>query len=166
MADVKPRRGRTAAAGPEAAVTVETPRMPPPDAPAAPRTKRSGRDRSNDIDASTLRRLQRGELAIAARIDLHGMTQARAHAALERFVADQVERGARMLLVITGKGGAGGEGVLRRMLPGWLAAGPHATRILRIEPAHSKHGGSGAWYVYLRKARTILDHPGCQNSEE
>ncbi|MBL8697483.1 MAG: Smr/MutS family protein [Alphaproteobacteria bacterium] len=104
------------------------------------------------IDKSTLARLKRGDLAIDGRLDLHGMTQADAHETLDRFVDGGVGRGARLLLVITGKG-AGGDGVLRAMLPRWLRAGPHATRILRIEPAHVKHGGSGAWYVYLRRRR-------------
>lgn len=109
-------------------------------------------DRSLTIDKSTLAKLKRGDIVIDARIDLHGMTQAHAHEALDHFVDRGAARGARLLLVITGKG-MGGDGVLRQMLPRWLRAGPHAARILRIEPAHVRHGGGGAWYVYLRKRR-------------
>ena len=104
------------------------------------------------MDRRTAERLRRGERAPDARIDLHGMTAAAAHAALDAFVGSAVARGARFLLVITGKGGrGGGRGLLRDAVPGWLRAGPHGTRILGIFEAHRKHGGAGALYVYLRK---------------
>ncbi len=91
-------------------------------------------------------------MPIDVRLDLHGLTQARAHRALDHFIDQAVARGARTLLVITGKG-VGGDGVLRQMMPRWLAEGPHTARVLRVEPAHVKHGGGGAWYVYLRRQR-------------
>jgi len=107
---------------------------------------------SNAIDKSTLTKIKRGDMPIDGRLDLHGLTQARAHRALDHFIDQAVGRSARTLLVITGKG-VGGDGVLRQMMPRWLAEGPHTTRVLRVEPAHVKHGGSGAWYVYLRRRR-------------
>jgi DNA-nicking Smr family endonuclease len=59
-----------------------------------------------------------------------------------------------MLLVITGKGSvAEGGGVLRRQVPRWLAAGEHVRRLLRLEQAQPRHGGSGALYVLLRRQR-------------
>jgi DNA-nicking Smr family endonuclease len=91
-------------------------------------------------------------MAIDRRLDLHGMTQERAHAALDRFVRGAWTDGARMLLIITGKG-SDGEGVLRRSLPQWLNAGEHAPRVLRMETAQPKHGGGGAFYVLLRRQR-------------
>ncbi len=91
-------------------------------------------------------------MAIDRRLDLHGMTQANAHAALDRFVRGAWRDGARLLLIITGKG-SGGEGVLRKSLPQWLHAGEHAPRVLRMESAQPKHGGSGAFYVLLRRQR-------------
>jgi DNA-nicking Smr family endonuclease len=104
------------------------------------------------IDRRTAERLRKGEMAIDRRLDLHGMTQERAHAALDRFVRGAWADGARMLLIITGKG-SGGEGVLRRSLPQWLNAGEHAPRVLRMETAQPKHGGGGAFYVLLRRQR-------------
>jgi DNA-nicking Smr family endonuclease len=104
------------------------------------------------IDRRTAERFQKGEMAIDRRLDLHGMTQARAHAALDRFVRNAWQEGLRVLLIITGKG-SGGEGVLRRSLPHWLEAGEHAPRVLRLTRAQPKHGGEGAFYVLLRRQR-------------
>lgn len=94
-------------------------------------------------------------MAIDRRIDLHGMTEAAAHAALDRFVRHAWQEGARVLLVITGKGSVReGGGVLRRNLPRWLAAGENAPHVLRVEQAQLRHGGQGAYYVLLRRQRT------------
>ncbi len=104
------------------------------------------------LDRRTAERLRKGEIAIERRIDLHGMTQDDAHAALDRFIRLCWKDGRRMLLVITGKG-SGGAGVLRRGVPRWLAAGEHAARILKVETAQARHGGGGAFYVLLRRQR-------------
>jgi len=106
------------------------------------------------IDRRTAERLRKGAMEIDRRIDLHGMTEANAHAALDRFVRQAWRDGARVLLVITGKGSVReGGGVLRRNLPRWLATGEHAARVLRIESAQPRHGGAGAYYVLLRRQR-------------
>ncbi len=165
MADVKPLRRRRprkrnveaqedAAAAPAPAPVATAPSAPAP-TPAAPSPAPAPRPRSGaggGIDRATLARLKRGDIPIAGRLDLHGMTQADAHAALDGFIGRAAATGKRLLLVITGKG-SGGDGVLRRMMPRWIHAGPHAARVLRIEPAHARHGGGGAWYVYLRRDR-------------
>ncbi len=107
------------------------------------------------IDRRTAERLRKGEMAIDRRLDLHGMTEAAAHAALDRFVRRAWHEGVRVLLVITGKGSVReGGGVLRRNLPRWLAAGENAAHVLRIEQAQLRHGGQGAYYVLLRRRRT------------
>lgn len=93
-----------------------------------------------------------GTLRLDARIDLHGMTQSEAHAALEKFIDAQVKKGARHLLIITGKGKLGG-GVLRTNLKLWLKILPGADEILRVAQASIKHGGSGAFYVILKKKK-------------
>ena len=116
------------------------------------------------LDRRNAERLRRGERAPEARIDLHGMTAARAHAALDRFMAQSLAERRRLVLVITGKGGKPrdpdaapfmrpSEGVLRQQVPRWLRSGPFARRIVGIFQAHARHGGAGALYVYLKKDR-------------
>jgi DNA-nicking Smr family endonuclease len=101
------------------------------------------------------RQLARGKAEIGGRIDLHGMTQAEAHDALQRFLRRAQAEGAKFVLVITGKGGPGGErGVLRRQVPLWLALPELRTCVLGFDVAHVGHGGEGALYVRLRKARS------------
>lgn len=122
-----------------------------PSVPLAPRAP-ARKAAEPGLDRNTARRFERGEMPIENAIDLHGMTQARAHEALDAFIASAVKAGARMLLVVTGKGRQG-EGVLRRHVPEWLRAGPYAGRILRIAAARIQHGGEGALYILLRRAR-------------
>jgi DNA-nicking Smr family endonuclease len=104
------------------------------------------------IDAALHRRITRGRDAIAARIDLHGMTQDLARAALTAFFRRAVEEGWRAILVITGKG-VGGDGVLRRRVPDWLAEPPLRDQIAGVSEAHRRHGGEGALYVALKRKR-------------
>jgi DNA-nicking Smr family endonuclease len=110
------------------------------------------------LDHGTARKLGRGRLEPQARLDLHGMTSDRAHAALGGFVARSRDAGLRCVLVVTGKGrgeggGARGEGVLRREAPRWLATPPLAQMVVGVFEAHARHGGGGALYVYLRRRR-------------
>jgi DNA-nicking Smr family endonuclease len=100
----------------------------------------------------------RGKQAIDARLDLHGLTQSEAHGALLRFLHTAQARDARLVLVITGKGsknlGRGGEpGVLRRQVPQWLGLPEFRSLVLGFEDAGARHGGEGALYVRLRRAR-------------
>jgi DNA-nicking Smr family endonuclease len=102
-------------------------------------------------------RLAKGRNAIDARIDLHGMTQARAHRALIAFLHRAHSDGATFVLVITGKGKASvldrERGVLRRQVPLWLALPDLRSLVVGYEEAHIGHGGEGALYVRLRRAR-------------
>jgi len=101
----------------------------------------------------------RGRDAIDARIDLHGMTQSEAHDALIRFVRRAQTNGARLVLVVTGKGSgtsrdaARERGVLRRQVPLWLALPEFRPFIVGFDAAHVAHGGEGALYVRLRRIR-------------
>jgi DNA-nicking Smr family endonuclease len=102
------------------------------------------------FDKKTERQLRQGTVAVDARLDLHGMTQAEAFAALDRFIMAQARTGRRTLLVITGKG-RGNEGVLRTNFPLWLENISAAPSVLSFRPAALKHGGTGAFYVMLRR---------------
>ncbi len=106
------------------------------------------------MDRKAYEALRRGRLEPEARIDLHGLTSERAHAALQSFILSSHAEGRRLVLVITGKGRSNeGPGALRRGAPHWLALPPLAARVLEIAPAHRRHGGDGALYVYLRRLR-------------
>lgn len=121
-------------------------------APAAARVRSTRLDptRPIDIDRRTWDRLRRGELPIATRLDLHGLTQTQAHERLQSFLSRARRDGARCVLVITGRGSAGG-GVLRTMTPRWLDEPPLRDHIVAFAPASAAHGGAGALYVLLRR---------------
>lgn len=113
------------------------------------------------MDRKTFGRMTRGKLAPEARIDLHGMTVAAAHPALTGFILRSQAEGRRLVLVITGKGKRSEDsgpipvrpGVLRHQVPHWLETPPLRQAVLQITPAHRRHGGDGAFYVYLRRRR-------------
>jgi len=96
------------------------------------------------------KRVRRGKLEIDATLDLHGHTQESGYAALARFQQSAQRREARVVLVVTGVGRTG-EGVLRKRLPDWLAARELKPLISGYAQAHRAHGGSGAYYVFLRR---------------
>ncbi|MEY9402406.1 DNA-nicking Smr family endonuclease [Bradyrhizobium japonicum] len=99
-------------------------------------------------------KLSRGRSEIEARLDLHGMTQIRAHRALTGFLHRAHDDGLTFVLVITGKGRSGGEsGVLRRQVPEWLSLPEFRAFVVGFEEAHIGHGGEGALYVRIRRAR-------------
>lgn len=100
--------------------------------------------------------LSKGKKEIEARLDLHGMTQARAHRALSGFLHRAHGDGLTFVLVITGKGKVGPEserGVLRRQVPQWLSQPEFRTLVVGFEEAHIGHGGAGALYVRIRRSR-------------
>jgi DNA-nicking Smr family endonuclease len=135
---------------------------PPPSEPAAPaRRKKAAAAKPaapaaavpsglpvGRLDRQDVARLRRGTIALEGRIDLHGLTEAQAHHAVDRFVEQSWSAGRRLVLVITGKGG-----VLRTLLPRWLAASRHRGRVLALSEASARHGGGGAYYLRLRRRR-------------
>jgi DNA-nicking Smr family endonuclease len=140
--------------------------VPAADAPARPDRAHDGASHRTTapplplapISRRTRQKLARGAERIEARIDLHGLTQSKAHAALTRFLRDAQADGLRFVLVITGKGRArmsdeGDTGVLKREVPRWLKLKEFRNYVLGYEAAHIGHGGEGALYVRLRKAR-------------
>jgi DNA-nicking Smr family endonuclease len=122
-------------------------KIAPPAKPQAPPLAPIGRrDRA---------KLSRGKQEIDARIDLHGMTQTRAHRALFGFLQRAHHEGFTFVLVITGKGKLGDSerGVLRRQVPQWLTLPEFRSLVAGFEQAHIGHGGEGALYVRVRRAR-------------
>jgi DNA-nicking Smr family endonuclease len=103
-------------------------------------------------------RVVRGREAIVGRLDLHGMTQREAHAALLHFLRRASRRQQRIVLVVTGKGAGGAgdreRGVLRRQVPQWLALPEFRAFVIGFEQAHIAHGGEGALYVRVRRSRS------------
>ncbi len=147
--DAKPLAGRD----------VPPPPPPPPpaepvvaDAPPSPAIQPLPVRHGTGLDKRSAERLRRGQMRIDARLDLHGMTQDVAHAALHGFVERAMASGFRVLLVITGKGEPGG-GVLKRGVPRWLDDPAIRRFILDTAGAQPKHGGEGALYVLLRRVR-------------
>ena len=113
------------------------------------------------MDAKSFGKLTRGKLRPEGRIDIHGMTMAEAHPALQDFIMGSAQLQRRLVLVITGKGKSKPDygpiperhGVLRHNVPIWLRQSPLSSVILEVTPAHQRHGGAGALYVYLRRSR-------------
>jgi DNA-nicking Smr family endonuclease len=161
---IKPLRKKPRAAKAQAvAADVETPAAAKPAAsarplssakmpfvakPAAPPLAPLGRRERSQ--------LSRGRKEIDARLDLHGMTQTRAHTALSRFLQRAHSDGLTFVLVITGKGKMGAEserGVLRRQVPQWLSLPEFRALVVGFEEAHVGHGGEGALYVRIRRSK-------------
>ncbi len=123
-------------------------RAPKPEPPAAPPLAPIGRRERSQ--------LSRGRKEIDARLDLHGMTQTRAYGALSGFLRRAHHDGLTFVLVITGKGRMGAEserGVLRRQVPQWLSLPEFRALVVGFEEAHAGHGGEGALYVRIRRAK-------------
>jgi len=156
---VKRRRG-AALPTPSSPHAGEPPRPAPAAAEAPPsRPARQSAPPLAPIDRRLKRELARGRAMIDAALDLHGLTQAEAHQALRGFLRHEQTRGARLVIVVTGKGGALDEpgswaqerGVLRRLAPHWLREPDLRSVVLGFEEAGRAHGGSGALYVRLRR---------------
>jgi DNA-nicking Smr family endonuclease len=96
-------------------------------------------------------------LEIDAVLDLHGMRQDEADRATAAFIARATDLKQRVVLVITGKGskeGSEGRGVLRKRFLDGIEFGLYGSRIASVKPAHQKHGGRGAFYVFLKAPKT------------
>ena len=126
--------------------------------PQPPRVDKLG---SHTLDANWDRKLAQGKVSPDFTIDLHGHSLSAAHAQLEHGLALALAQGARLVLLVTGRPrpseGEGGRGerrgAIRAKFIDWLGHGSHASRIAAIRPAHPRHGGAGAVYLELRRAR-------------
>lgn len=152
---VHPLPGRTAPRPPpetEAPTPAPAPKLTPGSRTLAPTVAKPAPRRSGaePIEPGRLTRIARGRDPIGGRIDLHGLDQDRARAALEAFLLRAWDEGYRSVLVITGKGTLG-DGVLRRRAPEWLSDPRLAAVVAGIAEAHRRHGGEGAIYVALKR---------------
>lgn len=150
-----PEAEATAQPKPSAKTLPKKPFLPPYQAPLP-----SAGQPERHVDPAVHKKIRRGRIDIDGTIDLHGMTQPAARAALHRFVQSSVSRGDRTVLVITGKGArTPGDyvaamterGILRTMLPLWLSDPGLSPLISGWSLAARGHGGEGAWYVRLRQ---------------
>ncbi len=96
------------------------------------------------------RAVRRGKQSVSASFDLHGHTRDSAFQVLPSFLAREQAKGSQCVIVITGKGKSG-EGVLRRAFMNWLDLPEARALVSGYAPAHARHGGGGAWYVFLRR---------------
>ena len=163
-ADVRPMRPRSAKPGapppdpapaePHAfsqAETIASPRAPPPLSLSPPAPSRVG-----DLDHRTRTKIKRGRLDVDAKLDLHGMRQDEAQRALHAFLRRSQAAGAKVVIVVTGKGLSREEGgVLRRVAPMWLQAPALRDVVVSYGEAARNHGGEGALYVRLRRADRV-----------
>jgi len=149
------------------------PRVPEPVAAPLPERRTKGRvpdvrplpvkpattARANTLDGGWDKRLGRGMVMPDSSIDLHGHTLASAHALLDRGIAGAIARGDRVLLLVTGKPPRPeserphARGAIRAAIGDWLAGSRHADAIAAVRNAHPRHGGAGALYIVLRRAR-------------
>jgi DNA-nicking Smr family endonuclease len=145
---IHPLAGRgTPTASQEAARTEIAARLAPPKPAVRPAKPREGLDA---IEPNRRHRIAKEREDIGARLDLHGLDQARARTTLESFLTRAWNDGWRAVLVITGKG-VQGDGVLKRRAPEWLAAPHLAHMVAGISDAARHHGGDGALYVALKR---------------
>ena len=150
-ATVRPLPGRTAPKPPQSIEPSPRETAPPAKKVAvSPPVRRAIAQPPRAIEPNRHRRLAVEREPLGARIDLHGLDQDRARAALTDFVLRSRAEGRRSVLVITGKG-ALGAGVLRRHVPEWLAAPPLRSAVAGLSEAHRRHGGEGALYVALKR---------------
>ena len=113
------------------------------------------------MDAKLHNKLKQGKLRPQAKLDLHGLNLAQAQPVLTKFVLSSYDKGFRLILVITGKGRNTEDndiiprrvGILKANFPNWLAIEPLSSKILQVTEAHVRHGGGGAYYVYLKKKK-------------
>ena len=167
FAPIQPTNGRRQGAG-GSAVDPDAPKPKRPE----PASRAKGTPELQAFDPKRARRLKSGRSEIEARLDLHGMKQVEAHAALRRFLLSCHGNGLRTVLIITGKGGGvrarrhdretwpGGHetGVLKRNVPRWLSEPELRRVVVSFTESSIRHGGEGAIYVHLRSASKLDSH--------
>lgn len=108
---------------------------------------------SPGTDRNLLRALRRGDFSLQGRLDLHGLTQAQAKDAVERFLSDSRREKKRCVLIVHGRGLHSKDElpVLKTWLKGWLSQKRIGNMVLAFASAQPRDGGTGAVYVLLRR---------------
>ena len=163
MAGVKPLEGSKRGARRRKPAVAGPPPAPPAkraaDTPKAVQPAPAGPSGIEVFDRDVDRALARGRRQPEATLDLHGMTLAAAERAVAGFLAESTEQGRRVVLVVTGKGlrvesGKLFGGRIRAEFPAWLERPENRSRVAGVRQAHPRHGGSGAFYLLLKR-RTV-----------
>ena len=155
VAPLKGQRSRKSASPPAKAVpAVAAPRDVSP--PATRSKIKTAPLQREDFDRDVDRALARGKRMPEAKLDLHGLTLIAAERAVAQFLAASSAEGLRVVLIVTGKGlrmesGKVFGGRIRAEFPGWLERPDNRALIAGVRAAHPRHGGSGAFYVLLRR---------------
>jgi len=108
------------------------------------------------LDPRLVSQLRRGEFAVQAHFDMHGMIQGAAKEALKEFIIASVRKGLRTVLVVHGRGlrSPGGHSVLKHASAGWLSHGAIGGHVLAFATARAADGGAGATYVLLKREKS------------
>ena len=105
------------------------------------------------LDQGVVRKLRRGDFAVQAHLDLHGLLKDQAKVELEMFVTQARQSGKRCVLVVHGRGLHSKDNVpvLKEALKRWMSTGRFGKHVLAFATARPHDGGAGAVYVLLRK---------------
>ncbi|MCA1825702.1 MAG: Smr/MutS family protein [Myxococcales bacterium] len=108
---------------------------------------------AHGLDAHVVRKLKRGEFALQAHLDLHGLLKDEAKSELEAFLARSRQQGKRCVLVVHGRGLHSKDQVpvLKDALKRWMATARFARHVLAFSTARPHDGGAGAVYVLLKR---------------
>jgi DNA-nicking Smr family endonuclease len=114
-------------------------------------------------DPALDKKARRGRIEVERTLDLHGLREAAALTRLRSFLSGAARDGCRCVLVITGKGSGSRDidpfaparprGVIRMRFQEWVEEEPLRPLIARVAQAQPRHGGSGAFYVFLKGGR-------------
>ena len=102
------------------------------------------------LSKKNIKDFNKGNVFIENKLDLHGFNLVEAKNLLENFINQSLKNNKRLILVITGKGNKG-EGVIKNNIISWLNNKNLRNKILAVNYASKKHGGTGAIYILLKK---------------
>jgi|TARA_R110002126_G_scaffold3263_1_gene18466 DNA-nicking Smr family endonuclease len=112
-----------------------------------------------DVDRRSFDKFRKGQMPIEASLDLHGYNQQQAYEKVTQFIARNAAMGLRCVMIITGKGRKDADGtyqevgILKKSLPQWLEQVDLKSKILKVQQAQRFHGGSGAYYILLKRQK-------------